>query len=116
MAEDPFWRHVRLQYESWDTRTPEGQRTVAKAHLATGEAIEITFVVPIDGEWTAIQTREESAHLVRSALIVRVEIGYERGERGIGFRVGSPDEWPPATGAQTGRERGPGDAQPELKT
>jgi hypothetical protein len=95
MAEDPFWRSVRLTYEELDEDCPEGHRTVSLAHLASGESIEVNRVRPYRDGWVWIQTDYtehgiSEVNFVRDSAIYRVELKHVRDARmrkSVGFVV-----------------------------
>ena len=98
MAEDPFWRSVRLTYEALDAECPEGHRTIAVAHLGRGDELEINHVRPYRDGWVLVQndhTVEETpeVNFIRDHAIYRIEIKYTRDMRErvrTGFFVEEP--------------------------
>ena len=96
MAEHPFWRQVRLTYESLASECPDDRRTVALVHLTTGEVFEANHVRPdalTDPEWIFIQSDHpatgKEVRFVRPDDIGHIELKYVHGEkRAVGFTVG----------------------------
>jgi hypothetical protein len=95
VAEDPFWRSVRLTYEELDEDCPTGHRTVALAHLANGDKLEVNRVRPYRDGWVWLQsdyTEQETpeVNFIRDNAIYRVELKHIRDMRErkkIGFIV-----------------------------
>ena len=99
MAEDPFWRSVRLTYEALDEDCPEGHRTVAVVHLVSGHELEINHVRPYRDGWIFVQndhTVEETpeVNFIRDHAIYRIQVKYTRDMRErtrTGFFVEDPE-------------------------
>jgi hypothetical protein len=78
MAEDPFWRSIRLTWEDVNSDCPDDHRTVAFVHFAHGDMIEVNHVRPYGDGWVFVQDdhslERPDANFVRQETIVRVEI------------------------------------------
>jgi hypothetical protein len=97
VAEDPFWRSVRLTYDELDEECPTGHRTIALAHVANGDKLEINHVRPYLDGWVWLQSDmdEETpvVNFIRDDAIYRIEIKHVRDMRErkkVGFVVEEP--------------------------